>query len=257
MSSRIATPYSKVFPLLARRSTVSRFPNDRRTSFLPRSRPTNTCKRRTYASNPSPAPLRKEVEWPATSPFKSIAEDLIDFSWRAWLKLFIVASSGITLGSLAAIHGSAWLAQLGIFVYEPDDDDDDDDADDNGKEDGPEGKKSEEEVKKERQAQHTAELASLFGDYRLNVAFNWTNADVTYITLAKEKLASALAELDQVMDQKNLDDLDNRETELVRKFLKDAVQILQLREQAARDKQDGVEQGGRPRSPWWKRIVGH
>ncbi|TPX59036.1 hypothetical protein SpCBS45565_g07849 [Spizellomyces sp. 'palustris'] len=155
----------------------------------------------------------------------AIAEDLTDLSWRAWTKLLIVAVSGVTIGSFIASHGSGLLADWGIFVYEPDDDDDDDDKDDD-----------EEAVQKkegetiEAKSHPALDLSGIFGDYRLNLAYNWSNADASYLTLAKAKVAAALADLDSVAEEKKLEGMDKRELLLVRTFLEDTLKLLNERE---------------------------
>ncbi|KAI9091862.1 hypothetical protein DFS34DRAFT_317441 [Phlyctochytrium arcticum] len=206
---------------------------------------------------------------------ESIAEDLIDLSWRAWTKLILVAASGVAAGCLIALHGSDLLARLGIFVYEPDDDDDDDDEEDAEAKalgikkhvtvldgDGQDiGKKPSVSIEKGVASPHPGmDLSALFGDYRVTVAYNWTNADASYIALSKGKIDAAIAELDALTDQRKLEGLSRREGEIVRKFLGDTRALLDEREaelkaaekQNASNSTSSPESGGGIRS-WFRR----
>lgn len=157
-----------------------------KSTFLPHTCRSLSCHsaRRTPQTHPSfshsriPKITSQSRRFAHTRSLEIIAEDLVDLSWKAWSKLFIVAITGVCLGSFIASHGSQLLADWGVFVYEPDDEDDDDD--DNDAKDQKE--ESEEKVAKDVATEeisqvHGMDLSSLFGDYRINVSYNWTNAD--------------------------------------------------------------------------------
>ncbi|TPX60161.1 hypothetical protein PhCBS80983_g01961 [Powellomyces hirtus] len=175
------------------------------------------------------------------SGIKLLANDLlIDLSYRAWAKLILVAITGITAGCLAAEHGSALLAHTGIFVYQPDDDDDDEDDTAEALVDGAEGGQTTAggHVKSaaDKQEAHSQELAALFGDFRVNLAYNWTAADATYVTLAREKLHTSLHELDAIVAKWEASPTststtaqDKKEVALIRKFLQDNLDLLDAR----------------------------
>ncbi|KAI8585858.1 hypothetical protein BDZ88DRAFT_431297 [Geranomyces variabilis] len=168
----------------------------------PPSRPPALCVRHAHSRanhHPSPTPPPR----PTTAPKPSSSSSLIspaDLSYRSWLKLFAVACAGVIAGGLLAQHGARVLAQTGVYTYEPDDDDDDDDDDD---EDKPVAASAAEAVAAAATADkadsHAQELAALFGDFRINVAYNWTAPNETYITLAREKLVASLQELDALV----------------------------------------------------------
>ncbi|KAJ3153335.1 hypothetical protein HDU86_005293 [Geranomyces michiganensis] len=155
------------------------------------------------SSTPKPSSSSSSSSSSSTSSLLSST----DLTYRSWLKLFAVAITGVLAGGFLAQHGARLLAHTGVYAYEPDDDDD---ADDDGTDldaanrpvaataaDAAAIAATARTATAEKKADsHAQELAALFGDFRINVAYNWTAPDATYITLAREKLVSSLQELD-------------------------------------------------------------
>ncbi|KAI8997974.1 hypothetical protein BC832DRAFT_255605 [Gaertneriomyces semiglobifer] len=116
-------------------------------------------------------------------PVHVVTEDLTDLSWRAWLKFLLIGGAGLYAGAEMAVHGSQILSMMGLYTYVPDDDDDED-----------EGGESLAAALHDRAETNAAtqekELASIFGDYRVNLSYNWTGNDVSFLTLARDKRTS-------------------------------------------------------------------
>ncbi|KAJ3001818.1 hypothetical protein HKX48_002662, partial [Thoreauomyces humboldtii] len=194
-------------------------------------------------------------------PPHTFRDDLIDLSWRAWTRVALGAAIGVGAGAFLAIHGSTLLADLGIFVYEPDDDDDDDAGkhEEKDKENG-EGATgvTAAETAAAKATTHAAELTALFGDYRLNVAYNWSAPDATYITLSREKLTMAMAELDAITKALSgkMDQADLREASLARKFLQDSLDSLESRARVMGSTTLSDAAGGGDHGPPRRRFAG-
>ncbi|KAJ3182094.1 hypothetical protein HDU87_000441 [Geranomyces variabilis] len=155
---------------------------------------------RPHTPPPPPTTRPTAAPKPATSSSSSFLISPADLSYRSWLKLLAVACAGVVAGGLLAQHGARVLAQTGVYTYEPDDDDGDDGDDDDGDE-KPVAASAADAVAAaaDKTDSHAQELAALFGDFRINVAYNWTAPDETYITLAREKLVASLQELDALI----------------------------------------------------------
>ncbi|KAJ3145004.1 hypothetical protein HDU89_007617 [Geranomyces variabilis] len=230
------------------------------------------------ANHPPPPPR------PSTAPKPSSSSSLIspaDLSYRSWLKLLAVACAGVIAGGLLAQHGARVLAHTGVYTYEPDDDDDDDDDGDDDEAEKPVAASAADAVAAaaaDKADSHAQELAALFGDFRINVAYNWTAPNETYIALAREKLVASLQELDALVAKEAAvpassvsnasspssslesqqqqqhhrplhNEQDREEIDLIRRFLNDNLALLDARAAAlaagAGTTGDGPAGGGR------------
>ncbi|KAJ3053068.1 hypothetical protein HK097_005143 [Rhizophlyctis rosea] len=138
---------------------------------------------------------------------------------KAWAKVISVVGLGIYVGSLIAIHGSKALSDYGIFTYVPDDDDDQEDHEE-------EELAVHEELDKDV---GSMDLTKVFGDYKMQIRFDWGNPDKDYLTMSRSKLAEQLSELNEAIKLKQPEGLPRQEADLAVQYLRESIALVDRR----------------------------
>ncbi|KAJ3031482.1 hypothetical protein HDV00_008268 [Rhizophlyctis rosea] len=149
----------------------------------------------------------------------SFASQLVDLSPKAWFKVIGVVGLGIYIGTLIAIHGSKLLSDYNIFTYVPDDDDDDDD----------DAEEVAQHIANEHDNMGSMDITNVFGSFRMQVNFDWGNADKDYLNMTKAKLTEQLTELEEAMQLKKPEGIPLQEAELAVQYLKQSIELVDER----------------------------